>query len=242
TVAPCRPTKPWLFRIAHNLCIDFLRHRGVREVAETAAQGPDSVAPWEPVGRDVDVAIEHLVTTLPRKERGCWLLEAVFDYSLEEIAGMVASTVGGGKAALKRGRTKLAASPQAPSPHMSDPEREEILRLYIDRFNRHDWDGVRELISADARLLFANGFAGKLADSPYFAKYEAVDLPWRMILGYVEGEPVIIRLRPVDSVWTPESVIRLEVDNNQVVRIVDYLWWPWLLPCARSVVIESNHE
>jgi RNA polymerase sigma-70 factor (ECF subfamily) len=237
-----RPLKPWLFRIAHNLCIDFLRRRGVREVAETAAQRPDSVPAREPVGKELNVAIEHLVTTLPPKERACVLLKDVFDYSLEEIAEMVDSTVGGVKAALKRGRTKLAASPQAPSPQNSDPEREEILRLYVDRFNRHDWDGVRELISADARLLFANGFAGKLADSPYFAKYEAVDLPWRMILGYVEGEPVIIRLRPVDSVWTPESVIRLEVENNQVVRIVDYLWCPWLLPAASSVVIEPNKE
>jgi hypothetical protein len=61
-------------------------------------------------------------------------------------------------------------------------------------------------------------------------------------LGYVDGEPVIIRLRPVDSVWTPESLIRLEVANNQVVRIVDYLWCPWLLPAAGSVVIESNEE
>src|SRR5499426_3067878 len=67
--------------------------------------------------------------------------------------------------------------------------------LYVDRFNRHDWDGVRELNSADARLLFANGFAGRLTDSPYFVEYEEVDLPWRMVLGYVDGEPVIVRLR-----------------------------------------------
>jgi RNA polymerase sigma-70 factor (ECF subfamily) len=237
-----RPLKPWLFRIAHNLCIDFLRHRGAREVAEIAAQRPDSVAPREPVGRDVDIAIEYLVTTLPPKERACMLLKDVFDYSLEEIAEMVGSTVGGVKAALKRGRTKLAASAQARSPRDSDPEREEILRLYVDRFNRHDWDGVRELTSADARLLFANGFAGKLVDSPYFVKYEQVDLPWRMVAGYVDGEPVIIRLRPVDSIWTPESVIRLDIDNNQIVRTVDYLWCPWVLPAAGSVVIESNKE
>ena len=46
--------------------------------------------------------------TLPPKERACVLLKDVFDYSLEEIAELVDSTVGGVKAALNRGRSKLA--------------------------------------------------------------------------------------------------------------------------------------
>src|SRR5437773_2476970 len=40
-----RPLTPWLFRIAHNQCIDFLRSRGVRVEAETMAAEPDFNAP-----------------------------------------------------------------------------------------------------------------------------------------------------------------------------------------------------
>src|SRR5260370_29294656 len=40
-----RPLTPWLFRIAHNRGIDFLRRPGVRVEAETAAMSPDFLLP-----------------------------------------------------------------------------------------------------------------------------------------------------------------------------------------------------
>src|SRR5262249_61585514 len=100
-----RPLDPWLFRIAHNRCIDFLRRRGVRDEAEANAAVPDVTLPTELSSLGVGRAVEHLVLTLPPKERACVLLKDVFDYSLEEIAELVDSTLGGVKAALNRGRS-----------------------------------------------------------------------------------------------------------------------------------------
>jgi RNA polymerase sigma factor (sigma-70 family) len=118
-----RTLTPWLFRIAHNRCIDFLRSREVRQEAEAAVMEPDSVMPADPSGPIIGRAVEHLVLALPPKERACVLLKDVFDHSLEEIAELVESTVGGVKAALNRGRSKLASLPQpSTSPRAVNPE------------------------------------------------------------------------------------------------------------------------
>jgi len=72
---------------------------------------PEAIKAVEPV-LGTGKAVEHLVATFPSKERACVLLKDLFD-SLEEIAELVDSAVGGVKGALNRARTKLAVS--APS-------------------------------------------------------------------------------------------------------------------------------
>ena len=233
-----RPLSPWLFRIAHNRCIDLLRRRGTGREAEINVAAPETMMPVEAAALGVGKAIEHLVLTLPPKERACVLLKDVFEYSLEEIAELVDSTVGGVKAALSRGRSKLAASP-APvkSSRPPNPELARVLHLYVERFNGRDWNGLRELISADARLTVTDAFAGKLADSPYFGKYETWSVPWRMAAGEVDGELVVIVLQRGADTWTPSSLVRLNASGKHIDRIVDYRYCPWMIPAAISMTV-----
>jgi RNA polymerase sigma-70 factor (ECF subfamily) len=236
-----RPLKPWLFRIAHNRSIDFLRRKGVRDEAETAAAMPEAAAsPVEPV-LGTGKAVEHLVLTLPPKERACILLKDVFDYSLEEIAELVDSSVGGVKAALNRARAKLTESSPAAKPARSaSPELKRIMQLYVDRFNRRDWDGVRELTSADARLRVVERFTGTFEDAPYFANYERWPWPWKLQMGEVDGEPLVIILRRGADAWTPHSAIRLDAIGERIEGIVDYIHCPWVLAAANTVTVAKT--
>jgi RNA polymerase sigma-70 factor, ECF subfamily len=234
-----RSLGPWLFRIAHNRSIDFLRRRGVRVEAEAAAMSPDSVEPTDPVVLGLGRAVERLVTSLPPKERACVLLKDIFDYTLEEIAELVGSTVGGVKAALNRGRSKLAvAQEEDAQPRAKNPDVARVLHLYVERFNRRDWDGVRELIAADARLSVADAFSGLVSKSPYFSNYERFTVPWRLSVGEVDGEPVIIILqRDTANQFTPTAVVRLDVVNGNITRIADYSHCLWILQPTTSVIV-----
>ena len=160
-------------------------------------------------------------------------MKDIFNYTLEEIAELVSSTVGGVKAALNRGRAKLAASPRpVTSRREVSPELSRLLHLYVDRFNKHDWEGLRKLISADARLRVADGCAGSLDESAYFGNYERQTLPWRLAVAEVDSELAVVAPRRYGDEWRPRAVTRLQATDQHIVHIADYAHCPWILSAA----------
>lgn len=236
------PLKPWLFRIAHNCCIDFLRRREVRCEAEAEVATIDAVPPADPVGPVLDRAVEHLVLALPPMERACVLLKDVFDYSIEETSELVDTSVGGVKAALHRGRAKLASVPAARAvpEAAASPEVRRLLDLYVQRFNKRDWDGLRDLISADARLRVADRFDGPFSESPYFERYAQSKQLWRLSVGEVDGEAVVIVRELAGDSWTPVSAVRFDVASGFILQIVDYRHCRWMLSAAAAVHVSRE--
>src|SRR5579863_4369894 len=104
--------RPWLFRIAHNAAMDYIK-RYQREHVETVADVPDRAEPEE---SGVDSALVEAALTvfaeLSPTQRSATILKDVLGQSLEETAHTMGTTVGAVKAALSRARANIARVPR----------------------------------------------------------------------------------------------------------------------------------
>lgn len=240
--------EPWLFRIAHNKCIDLLR-REKRNREDTVtytedhdAELPNGASPQideEPIGD----ALAALVGELPPKERAAVLLKDVLEYSLAEVADAVDSTVGGVKAALHRGRAKLRALQSTPTQSELDREQRALVDAYIECFNRRDWSALQRLIRVDARLEIVGASEGTMLDVGvnYFGNYTALPWEWRLSLARVDGAtPVIVHERRVGGVWRPLTAVQLWWEDGKVARIRDYVHVEYLLEHSRTELLSDG--
>jgi len=96
---------------------------------------------------------------------------------------------------------------------------------------------VRVTSRSCSRLTVADAFAGNLVDVPYFSNYEKWSMPWKLAVGEVDGEAVVVILRRGADTWTPYSMVRLSVTGQSIDRIVDYSHCPWVILAAGSVTV-----
>ena len=226
----------WLFRIAHNKCIDLLRtHRRLDVLGDDL---PDQEHPMdERLDRRqrTERVLANIVTELPPRERACVVLRDVLDCSLEDTAEIVGSSVGAVKAALHRGRDKLERAEHAPSRRRSLPaHHRDLIERYVAAFNRRDWDAVRTLLSDEARLEVVHRSEGAFG-ATYFANYGRLAWPWKLALAHVDGTESIVHFRQVDGAWLPHAVIQLAIDDDKVAVIRDYVHVDYLL---RNSIVE----
>jgi RNA polymerase sigma-70 factor (ECF subfamily) len=136
--APPNP-RAWLFRVASNLWIDEVRRRRELPAGSPAADGEAT----EPALRATREAAGTLLVRLSPQERAAVVLKDVFDFSLEETAEALGSTVGGIKTALHRGRGKLVDEELPPGEAAPVPG---ALDAFIAAFNAGDLDRLTSLL------------------------------------------------------------------------------------------------
>ena len=226
TLSSIANLRGWLFRIAHNKAIDYLRHSNQQHTAYLDEQAliAEVDVPLEDQEL-VAVALTVFLQLTPR-QRSCVILKDVLGCSLAEISELLDATVGEIKAALHRGRTRLrglSKSVTADAPAPLDEQERELMARYVERFNARDFDAVRAMLADEVRLdlISRAKFRGVAEVGQYFEKYEQVD-DWRLALGVVEDRLAILVYDPRDGSPHPAFFMLIAWDDGQVSGIRDY--------------------
>jgi RNA polymerase sigma-70 factor (ECF subfamily) len=210
------PLRPWLFRIAHNAALDFLKSHG-RKYTDLHAEMAE-IAGYEdkPDPAVVRAALARFLS-LPITQRSAVILKDVLGHSLEETAETMGTTVMAVKAALVRGRAKLLEG------HSEQPAAIAKTRAELDRyaslFNARDWDGVRALVGDDCRLdLVSKSQRRGKQVGMYFGRYEKESVSLRVVR--LEGQLALAAYAAGGD--KPAYFILLEWEGGRVKSIRDF--------------------
>jgi RNA polymerase sigma-70 factor, ECF subfamily len=246
TAAPVESPERWIFRIAHNTALDFLRHRArvaavhsdedVTMVADPAVTEEERLAA---------AASLHTFMQLPVFQRSTVILKDVLGYSVEEIAAIFGeATVAAVKSTLHRGRARLrelAAEPQAPHAPtpVLDPAERSLLATYIDRFNARDFDALRSMLANEVNLdlVSRTRVQGRAEVSKYYGYYERLT-DWRFALGAVEGRIAALAFDPRAPSSPPVYFVLLRWGDGKLTDIRDFRYARYITDGAEWTIIE----
>jgi len=239
---PIERSERWLFRIAHNAALDFLRRRARRDAAFADEEMEMLVDPVDTLhDRLVVAASLRTFMNLPASQRGSVILRDVLGYSVAETCEIMESTIPAVKSALQRGRARLKELAGKPDdvapPTLSEPERERLV-AYVDRFNARDFDAIRAMLADDVRVDLVNRLQlrGRVEVGEYFHRY-ALGNDWRFVPGFVDGRAAILVFDPDDDGGRPWYFVLVDFAGAAIAGIRDFRFAPHVVEEAEVVSI-----
>lgn len=213
--------RPWLFRIAHNTALDFLKrhsHRltDPREDMDAHEDPREATERIDPLA--LSLALRAFLA-LPVNQRCAVILKDVLDHSLEQCAVTMETSVSAVKSALVRGRAALREGAHEPHDAHEQARAGEVLARYVALFNAGEWDGVRALVGEDCKLdLVGKSQRSGKSVGMYFARYERESVTLRV--GMLDGQLALGAYG--DGAILPSYWVLVDVRDGAVRAIRDY--------------------
>ena len=242
----------WLYRIATNACLDFLKSAPRRVAAQSTSFNevawlqpyPDRLLDEEAIAKET-IALGYLalIQLLPAQQRAVYLCREVLGWSAAETAELLDISVAAANSALQRARDTVAkhAGPVAPG-EPTEAER-AVLAAFIDAHQRADATAAFALMREDIRVTMPPApavFVGREALRPLLSRAFESDMgEWRLVEAWANRQPAAVSyLRaPGDTVFRAFKVDVLRIDGDQVaeittfdVRYLDAFGLPEVLP------------
>jgi RNA polymerase sigma-70 factor, ECF subfamily len=214
----------WLYRIATNACLDELERRPRRP--EPVQPFPDerleaAGAPLvDPAARyamreGIELAFLTAIQHLPGRQRAILILRDVLGWTSPEVAELLDSTVAAVNSALQRARATIDGALPAATPTTVDCER-ELLRRYVDAWERVDIDALVALLREDAvmRMPPQPSVHGPAAIARFFREVAAGG-----DIGRVRVEPTRANGRPALAMHVRSETGALEPHGIMVLEV-----------------------
>ena len=237
--------RPWLYRIATNVCFDMLKGRSRRalpaEVAPVATGqfvmgSPRPEATWiapisdefvaspdpDPgevaIGREsIRLAFIAALQHLAPRQRAVLILRDVLRWQASEVAEFLETTETSVNSMLRRARSAIAGADLDAIP-ASPPEVEHaLLAGYVDAFQRYDVDALVDLLHEDVLVAMPpfELWLQGVADARTFLASMDDGGHDRVIPVRANGQPAV-------AVWRPDSATgRLEAYALMVLEVAD---------------------
>lgn len=237
--------RTWLYRIATNACLDFLKNHERRarpsdSIADTLEQDagidpfPDVQDPATLVAQaqTTDLYLTAALLHLPPRQRAAVVARDLLELGAAESAEILETTPAAVNSLLQRAHTRLRdlgtdvdelAVPEAGA------EEDEIVRAYVDAHARGDLAGILGLLSEDVRIAMPPEAPchGLREAEEFFAHLLGPDGPgaWELVPTRANGAPAVANyLRPPgEETARATSIDVLRVRAGRIVGIHCFL-------------------